>query len=150
MASILSAFWLYATGRFERTDQRNDETYVGIKGAFKAVIGGDDMQKPELRAGTLNTDKENSIASGICYMPDAWLQPILDTLKEAEANGAVVPTVRFVYGVYLGRRGEQDYEWSWKTFVRSGVDPLAGIVQRAGPSDWGQERSDVQEQGTSK
>lgn len=121
-----------ATGKFERTDQRNDETYVGVKGAFKAVLGGDALQKPEQVAATIGTDAENSIASGICYMPDSWLHPIIDALVTADEAGAVAPTVEFVYAIYLGRRGEQDYEWIVEDLrpVES-VDPLAAIMKSA-------------------
>lgn len=121
-----------ATGRFERTDTRNDEKYVGIKGAFKVARASEANRTPEMVASTLGTDAEDSVSSGICYMPDAWLLPILDVLEAAKEAGAVAPTVDFVYGVYLGRRGDEDYEWIVEDLrpVES-VDPLNAVIATA-------------------
>jgi len=108
------------TGSFVKVDTRNDNEYVGLKGAFKAIIGND--------AGPASPD---SVSSGVCYMPDAWMNPIIDALKTG-GEGAVV---EFVYEVRLSRRGEQDYSWEIVDLQPAkAVDPLASLMAAAAPA----------------
>jgi hypothetical protein len=103
-----------ATDTFSKIDARNDTEYHGLKGAFKAILGND--------AGPQSAE---SVSSGICYLPEAWLGPIQDALKEG-GEGTVV---EFVYEVQLVRRGEQDYSWQIVDLrPAKAVDPLASLI----------------------
>jgi hypothetical protein len=92
-----------ATSVKTKTDDRNDAEYTMLIGAFQMFIGNDvHPLKPETMT--------SSVSSGVCYMPDAWMAPIIDTLKGAGDLGPGAG-VKFVLEISIGRRGEQDYEW---------------------------------------
>lgn len=104
-----------ATSVKNKTDDRNEAEYTMLIGAFQMFIGHDvHPAKPETMG--------NSISSGVCYMPDAWMAPIVDTLKAA--GNDIGSAVQFVYEISIGRRGEQDYEW----IVRDLQPPKEGNV----------------------
>ena len=110
-----------ATSISERTDERNDETYVGLRGSFRAFVGHDAMP-----------GGPDSVSSGICYMPDAWQGPIIDQLRAAKDAGVIGASVDFVYEVCLGKRGEDAYEWIVKSLIpASAADPLEALSAQA-------------------
>lgn len=110
-----------ATGLSQRTDDRTGEVYTGLKGSFRAFLGNDASPK-----------SEDTVSSGIIYLPDAWLHPIVDAFEAAKAADDIAPSVDFVYEVCLGRRGEQDYEWVVRDLRPAGrVDPLASVIESA-------------------
>lgn len=105
-------------GRVSRKTTRempNGETFEGLGGQFRAVIG-------DPKAG-------NSVASGMCYMPEAFMIPILDALKEA-GDGA---TIDFAYKVAIVKDGNpQGYTWALTDMVPAkAVDPLDALMAQA-------------------
>jgi len=110
-----------ASGFKNKIDDRDGKEYVQLQGAFKMIIGHD--------ASPASPD---SISSGVCYMPDAWMNPIISALRGLGDSASVGATVDFVYEVSIGKRGEQDYEWIVRDLrPPQAADPLAAIMAGA-------------------
>lgn len=112
-----------ATNVKRKIDDRDGKEYVMLIGAFKMIIGHD--------ASPASPD---SISSGVCYMPDAWMAPIVQAFENAGKDGPHGLSVDFVYEISVGRRGEQDYEWIVRDLrPPTATDPLAALMNEAAP-----------------
>lgn len=110
-----------ASGFKQKIDDRDGKEYVQLQGAFKMIIGHD-----------ASPSSPDSVSSGVCYMPDAWMNPIISALRGLGDSAAVGATVDFVYEVSIGKRGEQDYEWIVRDLrPPQAADPLAALMDGA-------------------
>lgn len=91
--------------------------FVGLVGNFEAVPS--------------DTSKE-AVASGVCYLPDAFQQPIIDALADkvndkGEVTQPGATSVQFAYEVYaIKAQNPQGYSWQLRSAIEpSANDPLA-------------------------
>lgn len=91
-----------ASGFVSRKSPDGSQTFTGLAGTFEAYF----------------TDKSTDpIASGVCFLPDAFQKPLLDILSdEVDNDGAVkreaAEAVQFAFNIIVKRaKNPQGYEW---------------------------------------
>lgn len=123
---ILGALVGHATGEVRRKSPAGDQEFTGLSGSFEV--------HRKMLDGTL--DEENSSASGVCFIPEAFQNPILDALADkVDGNGKVTQpgadAVNFAFEVGIQKAGNAaGYEWVLQPLVEAAPDqhdPLAEL-----------------------
>lgn len=101
-----------ATGVVTRTDSNKQESYEGLGGMFEALVTGSDAP----------------VQSGILFMPDSFIKPLIDMLsdktdsKTGEIITPAADAVQVAYKVFVVKDGNpQGYAWQ----LESIQDPTA-------------------------
>lgn len=112
-----------AFGKSVRQNQEKpDQPFIGLTGNFRVMLG--DSVENALKSG-------NGVQSGVCYLPDAWLDPILYTLegdKEKGVPGAA--SVEFAHKVSIEKaENPAGYSWVLTPLKEAAAsDPLNAII----------------------
>lgn len=118
----------YMVGKAVATRHGNNpdgSEYVALVGGFRAFVG-------DVLPAVSAADKDaNSVASGILYMPTAWLEPMI---KEIEANPGT--EIRFAYKVQIvADKNPQGYTWQVTDLIPAKAgNPLDEIIQESAPA----------------
>lgn len=99
-----------------------DKPFVGLVGNFRCLLGD-----------SVETAMANSVGvqSGICYLPDAWLLPIVEMIDNGEAS-----SVEFAHKVSIERaENPAGYSWILSPLTPPAAnDPLNAVLSRITPA----------------
>lgn len=100
---------------------------LGIARKIKRGTGPDGVTPYEGLVGEFEcmfADGRESVGSGVCFLPDAFQEPIIAILEDEKSKGEAV---EFRYGVSIVKSGNpQGYSWQLTPLGEMGrADPLA-------------------------
>lgn len=107
----------------KNNQEKPDEPFVGLTGNFRCVLASNLEDAVKCAVTGVQTDKASGVQSGICYLPDAWLNPILKILETAES-------VEFAHKVSIEKADNPaGYSWVLTPLKEAtGNDPLAHVL----------------------
>lgn len=117
-----------ATGVVQRKSTDDEQVFEGLGGMFMAVV-----------------DKDEPIRSGVLFMPDSFIQPLIAMLSDEvnKKSGEVIrpgaDAVEFAYNVWAVRsKNAVGREWELEAIMdpkaEEPVDPLANLTARLAPA----------------
>lgn len=117
-----------ATGVVQRKSPEGEQVFEGLGGMFMAQV-----------------DKDEPIRSGVLFMPDSFVQPLIAMLSDEvdKTTGEVVrkgaDAVEFAYNVWAIRaKNAVGREWELEAIMdpqaEEPTDPLANLTKRLAPN----------------
>ena len=116
-----------ATGVVQRKSPEGEQVFEGLGGMFMAQV-----------------DKDEPIRSGVLFMPDSFIQPLIVMLSDevdkdtGEVKRKGADAVEFAYNVWAVRaKNAAGREWELEAIMdpkaEEPVDPLAALTARLAP-----------------
>lgn len=116
-----------ATGVVRRKSPEGEQVFEGLGGMFMAQV-----------------DKDEPIRSGVLFMPDAFINPLLEMISDEvdKKTGEVIKqgaeAVEFAYNVWAVRaKNAVGREWELEAIMdpqaEEPMDPLANLTKRLAP-----------------